>query len=346
MVRKNIMCGNCGRMGHEKKSCYDPITSYGLICLKFNIDDSIRDKLINKFTVTGKPTTKISSQRDSNFFYFHNKTIKIDMTLGCHKPPVFRIFTEEDEAKLFYYKDCIKFLMIERKHSLGFLEFIKGNYNIYTFDSIKKLFRQMTQYEIDIIGVNSYEDLVYPLFNNDNEEKETVLNKLFQHPKYGHKYQLARDKFNKLKYCNEYENYLELDTYVSNIKPKWDIKEWGFPKGKKYINQESIINCAQREFFEETGVDSSNYTVLNTLNTIEENLIGTNDIPYKHTYHLAIANKEFNLQPENGDFYETGDLRWMTYDEAMKAIRPYHQDRKRLLSCIYTFFMNNLIHLK
>ena len=50
------------------------------------------------------------------------------------------------------YKNSIKFLMIRRKNTLGYIEFIRGRYNIDNIDGIIFLFRQMTPLEIKKIG--------------------------------------------------------------------------------------------------------------------------------------------------------------------------------------------------
>ena len=38
--------------------------------------------------------------------------------------------------------------------------------------------------------------------------------------------------------------------------------EWGFPKGRRN-NKEKDINCAIREFYEETNFDNQDYQILN-----------------------------------------------------------------------------------
>lgn len=342
---RNIICGNCNRHGHDKKSCYDPITSYGIICIKFDVNDETLKKLIDKFTTNEKSVKKIISKRDNTFCYYHNKTFNITGTYGEITQPLIRLFCEEDEYKFHLLKQNIKFLMIERKTSLGYLEFIRGNYDIYNFASIKNLFRQMTQDEINNIGKNEYDDLLLSLYNQPNKEKNDILNDIFENPKLGSKYKLAREKFNYLKNKNLDETYFDLHTYVINVKPKWFNKEWGFPKGKKLINKEPILDCACREFTEETGINKNDYIIFNKLSPIEENLIGTNDISYKHVYFIAmITNNNIILDNQKGDFYETGDLKWMTFEESQEMIRPYHLDKKKIINCIYSFFLNNLIH--
>mgnify|MGYP004344525729 CR=1 FL=1 len=41
---------------------------------------------------------------------------------------------------------------------------------------------------------------------------------------------------------------------------------------------------------------------------------------------------------------EIGDIGWYTYYETIDRLRPYHTERIRLLSEVYMFIMNMLIH--
>ena len=43
--RKNITCCNCGKIGHVYKSCFNPITSMGIILYKNRDLKSIKNKI-------------------------------------------------------------------------------------------------------------------------------------------------------------------------------------------------------------------------------------------------------------------------------------------------------------
>ena len=53
----------------------------------------------------------------------------------------------------------IEYLMIRRKHTLGFIEFIRSNYKLDDIRYILKLFSVMTNNEKKIILTNNYEYL-------------------------------------------------------------------------------------------------------------------------------------------------------------------------------------------
>jgi hypothetical protein len=63
----------------------------------------------------------------------------------------------------------IKYLMIQRKDSLSFMEFIRGKYNTTDVDYLSKLLSSMTKNEINLIIDKSFEELWnYTWVQNNN----------------------------------------------------------------------------------------------------------------------------------------------------------------------------------
>ena len=137
---------------------------------------------------------------------------------------------------------------------------------------------------------------------------------------------------------------LDLDFYTKHIKPRWKKPEWGFPKGRRDKRAEENMTCACREFEEETGYKKNDYIILNKIEPIEEKLVGTNGISYKHIYYLSMNNRDKNIKITDYDKYEIGEIKWFSYDDAMCHIRPYHTDKKKSLTRVYLFILNYLIH--
>jgi 8-oxo-dGTP pyrophosphatase MutT (NUDIX family) len=52
-----------------------------------------------------------------------------------------------------------------------------------------------------------------------------------------------------------------LDELLENSKTNWTETEWEFPKGRKNY-QERDIDCALREFEEETGISKENINII------------------------------------------------------------------------------------
>lgn len=306
--KKNIFCGNCGKIGHIFKNCPDPITSYGFIGVKidFNKDNSDEINILN--------------------------TIKKNLFTDVIKPGIHGIkYTNEDDIKNFsYYTDKIKFLLIRRRHSLGYMEFIRGHYKVDNINAIIYLFKQMVQSEIDKIGTNNFYDLWIELWGNDSFKDS--------------EYKASKEKFERLKDGDD--DLLNLDFYVNKVKPQWDFPEWGFPKGRRSF-QESDIECAIRELDEETNLKKDNYEILSLTSPLEEIFIGTNGVQYRHCYYIFISNNSNDnlmIDPSNKiQVEEIGDIGWYTYHEIIEKFRPYHTERIKILSEVYITIINLVI---
>ena len=81
---------------------------------------------------------------------------------------------------------------------------------------------------------------------------------------------------------------------VFDSKTKWVEQEWGFPKGRRNY-KESNINCALREFEEETGYDKQSVSIIKNLLPFEETFVGSNLKSYKHIYFFAKCSKLSNF---------------------------------------------------
>jgi 8-oxo-dGTP pyrophosphatase MutT (NUDIX family) len=300
--KKILYCSNCGNIGHNFKFCLEPISSYGIILI--NINKKYKDKLLKKIIL--------------------NQDFKSHCGINLTKI--------EDIENFYYLKDKIKFLLIRRRHTLGFIEFIRGRYKVEHIDGIIHLFQQMTKEEISDICDNNFKKLWTELWyyskNKNNYEQE---------------YLVSEKKFNYLKY-NEFIT-LNLDFYINNVEPTWETAEWGFPKGRRNY-METDIECSKREFEEETNLNKEDYNILN-IGAFEENLIGTNGIRYKHIYYLGISekNKQLKIDINNlNQVGEIGDIGWFSYEQLISLIRPHHNDRKNIITKIYLNLLNLLIN--
>lgn len=297
-------CSNCGKNGHEFKDCKNPITSYGIILLSFN-----QPELLNEESINGDINNfEIGAESDG----IRGKNIK--------------------EVEIFStYKNTIKFLLIRRKHTLGYIEFIRGRYKIDNIDGIIFLFQQMTRDEIKKIEELSFDELWNDLWGN-SEKKNLFIQE----------YQKASTKFNELKTNN---TELGLAFYVKNVSPAWDQAEWGFPKGRKN-KTETNLESAIREFEEESNINEIDYKIINEIKPLIEEFIGTNGVKYKHIYYVAMYNskKRPEINPTNThQSGEIGAIGFYTYDELIQMIRPYHIERKKLITRLYMYLINKII---
>lgn len=347
--RKKILCANCGKLGHEFKYCNEPITSFGIINIK--IMDETNESLILKDKFSTKKNTfyKIVSKKYNDVKCYISDNIKLyDDNDGIYKLDNETIPYEDEEQihKFCYYRDKILFMMVSRRFSLGFIEFVRGKYDVSDTKTIINLFEQMYDEEIKFIRRNHYDDILYHFLNRNDEPREVVLNRIYE-GKYSNEYCEAKIKFNMLLNPSDDENSdipWDLNFYTKYIKPRLKGPEYGFPKGRRDKKTEENLTCACREFEEETGFKKNEYIVLNKIEPIEERLTGTNGINYKHIYYLAINECERIMKQEEYDYYEIGEIKWFTYDEAMAHIRPYHTEKKKILTKVYLFILNYLIH--
>jgi 8-oxo-dGTP pyrophosphatase MutT (NUDIX family) len=283
---------NCGKFGHNNKICTDPIISCGIICFKI-------DNLFKKVS----PIKKIEE-------YLFNKYIDIE-DYNYQNLHFIDLYNS--------YKNNIKFLLIQRKHSLSFIQFIRGFYNEKNIDDMNFLFELMSIEEVENIKNNDFDFLWNKVW------LKTAKSKIF------HKeYNTSKSKF----------LYLKNNNLLLNIKALYSSPEWGFPKGRRN-KFENNINCAQREFTEETGV--TNYNIFHRINCLEETFIGTNTIEYKHTYYIGgTTENKIDLSILN-ETYEIGDIGWYTINEVVELIRPYNKTKKDIINQLY-FFLNIIIH--
>jgi len=305
----SCLCSNCGKYGHKYKCCNEPITSMGIILVKIDGSDKLSENEINMM--------------------FDNSEEKININKKTHGIRCGTAF----EMNLFSLnKNKIKFLMIQRKHTLGYCDFIRGRYNPENIDGIIFLFQQMTQHEINKIGSLNFDELW--------DEFWTPRAKSLHKNEYEH----SKNLFIELSSWKH--NSLNLNFFVDNITPKWNDPEWGFPKGRRNI-KENNITCAVREFEEESGIDKSKYKILDNLEPITENLIGTNGIKYRHIYYIGITYDDIMPKIDKTNTHqneEIGGIGFYTYDDSIKLIRSYHINKKKILTTLYMYMINKFVN--
>lgn len=303
---KNIYCTNCGKPGHEYKYCKDAIISIGIILFKF--DYSKIKEIFSGLTTMSDDKVDII-----------NNGIKIE--------------SQSDISLFSKLRENIKFLTIRRKHTLGYIEFIRGRYKPDNVDGIVFLFQQMTKEEINKIGLMNIAEL-WDDFWVDPQKKLL----------YDKEFQKTKQKFDKLK--NNDETELTLDFYVKHVVPTWDQAEWGFPKGRRN-KMESNRECAMREFEEESGFTKNDYILLDGIKPLVEEFIGTNGIRYKHIYYVAYANNDKIPSVNSNNIHQTteiGDIGYYTYSEVIDMIRPYHIERKKIIMKLYMYLLEKIIN--
>jgi 8-oxo-dGTP pyrophosphatase MutT (NUDIX family) len=201
-------------------------------------------------------------------------------------------------------------LMVKRKDSMSYMEFIRGKYEISNVEYVKRLIKHMTIAEQNSISSSDFSVLWTKLWGNSRDTDSI-------------EFDIARDKFNSV----------PIQKLVKEVPSIFVEPEWGFPKGRR-MRGESDVACATREFFEETNIPAESYTVLPNL-TFNETFVGTNDIKYKHVYFVALLqdSKLINLSQKLTPMQrrEVSAVEWKTMMECKMITRPHYAERKKII---------------
>lgn len=226
-------------------------------------------------------------------------------------------------------ENAVEYLMICRKDTLGFIDFMRGKYVVQNKNYIMNMFKQMTVNEKELLIAHDFDFLWKKLWGN------TSLNSQYRSEEY-----LSKEKFNMLSMGVFNNNeYFSLKTLVeeSNQYYQWNEPEWGFPKGRRNY-QEKDFECAVREFCEETGYKADMLRNVQNILPFEEIFTGSNYKSYKHKYYLMNIDYDISLLNVIFDSTEVSNMKWCTYEECIKNIRPYNLEKCRLLTNINNCF--------
>jgi 8-oxo-dGTP pyrophosphatase MutT (NUDIX family) len=219
------------------------------------------------------------------------------------------------------YNNEYKYLMIRRKDSFGFIDFIRGKYTLYNINQIQNIINEMSNDEKKRILHDNFEKLWKGMWsdtpNSHYKNEESASLKKFENLKNGI---LIND------------TTVTISDIINTSDTNWEETEWEFPKGRKNY-KEKDLECALREFEEETGISSININIIENVLPFEETFIGTNLKAYKHKYFLACV-KDNNIDLNNFQKTEVSKLEWKSYDECINSIRPYNLEKKKLITNI------------
>jgi 8-oxo-dGTP pyrophosphatase MutT (NUDIX family) len=212
----------------------------------------------------------------------------------------------------------IRVLMIRRKDSMSYAEFMRGKYDPDDTDYMSTLMKNMTLKEQALVATEPFEVLWRQLWGDDRQSSDFVV---------------GRDRFNRLDRVGLMRNNLS----------EYTEPEWGFPKGRR-MRGETDMACAVREFGEETNIPREAYVVLRNI-LLEETFVGLNNVRYRHVYFVALlkqpelVNLTQRLTPMQRR--EISAIAWKSLEESRSLVRPHHSERlsmiNQLASVLETF---------
>lgn len=222
------------------------------------------------------------------------------------------------QNKNSYGVACVRFnkainkyeiLLVEKRCTYCFILFVCGVYRHRDGSSqLKTFFNHMTREEKKIILSMDFDNLYYHAFLRRLNNIEDIGDRI--------KYQTMCSRYKKL----TRKTLLDLmhDT-------KCITRIWEYPKGRKE-ESENDLNCAMREFEEETGIGPRAYEM------IDKNPyhIKFTDLNCQYTYVLYIAmyaeehssNMDFPFQTMEAQNTEVSNIRWVSSDVFKYFVSP------------------------
>jgi 8-oxo-dGTP pyrophosphatase MutT (NUDIX family) len=228
-------------------------------------------------------------------------------------------------------RNAFEYIMINRKDSLGFVDLIRGKYNVHNIMYLRNIINEMTLNEKDMILNKPFEDLWAYMWNFRNISN-----------RYKNEYDHSYKKYMFLKQgIDTTHGIYRLSDLIQDSDTKWCEPEWGFPKGRRNY-KESDIHTAMREFEEETGIRCKHIQILKNVSTFDENFTGSNYKSYRSRYFVAHMPYNENIEFCKQDC-EVSRIGWFTIDECMMKIRDNHQEKKDILDRIHKMICTHTI---
>ena len=323
--RMTLFCMNCGKNNHGYTQCQEPLSSYGVIC--------------------------------------------------------------------FYRADSGEYqvVMVRRQHTMSYVEFLRGKYDVNGAEYLVELFSGMTRAEIEFISANPDFEVLRRDLGMDNNWKRA----------YKAEYDNSELKFNYILNLGILANIIRavnhiwgtefaevgnqalspadkfwgmdgktggarLDELRARFNPTdtgtdtgtgiiigsvagkggklHEEPEWGIPKGRR-DNKETDLQCAIREFQEETQITGNDITIYKNIMPLEEVYVGNNGIKYRHIYFIGELTRNIpGIEANDTKFAgnkEIGGVRVFDQLAALGILRNHCVEKKKILQKAF-YIINNV----
>lgn len=190
---------------------------------------------------------------------------------------------------------CYEVLMIKKRHTYLFIEFVRGMYDPYKDYDLQHMFDAMTITEKSMIRTRNFNTLWHYCNGEPTKSSERSV------------YARSLRKYTAL--IGRGEDVLpSLLSKTTNANLLWEI-----PKGRPQKKETPLIS-ATREFEEETGLTKDSYRILFDEGTIEYSFIDCG-VRYKYIYYLAVLSSQVLPKYDYANehmLWELSELRFMT----------------------------------
>lgn len=225
------------------------------------------------------------------------------------------------------YPDTIEYLLIQRRDSIGFVEIMRGKYKLSDTEYIRQLLSKTTSSERQNLLEKPFDELWEALWGPPQEGTHAYRNEK----------EASRSKLEALQRGSP-----SLRQLITEAPPALATPEWGFPKGRKELNEKEFA-CAMRELWEETNISESQILPTRGLEPLHEEFTGSNAIRYCHKYYLAYAPPGVGEEGYAAAIAanphirrEVGDIRWCGLQEALSLLQK--ETKKEILLRVHGLF--------
>lgn len=237
--------------------------------------------------------------------------------------------------------DKYKFLLICRRNSQSYTEFLRGRYKLHDTYMLHDLFKHMTINERNIILSSNFDKLWDDMWINNKYKKTDSKSD----------YEFGRDKYDTLKkgiIINYKGNLINLDYIARTTYSIYKEPEWNFPKGRRNTS-ETDIECAIREFCEETNLNLEDIKIIDNKQSFVEIHKGTNRIKYRTIFFLAEYvgddNKLIIDKDNKHQVSEISKIGWFDYEEILIKFREYESFKKEIIENVMKKLKKNELNL-
>lgn len=218
-------------------------------------------------------------------------------------------------------ENTILYLLVQKRDSYEYMDLLMGTWK--TNDDVVHLVNGMSKKEKKRLINNDFDTLWNDLFATQNSY-------------ICREYERARDK---------YHSIINLTEIIENCNTSITL-QWGFPKGRKEAG-ETTLECAKREFVEETGYSINIVNIVNT-KTFSEFYTGNNKKSYCTHYFIGSSETQHDIVylDNHTDLRkkmissEIGDMKWCELNIACNLLS---NTRSALLKKIDLYIRKNCI---
>lgn len=217
-------------------------------------------------------------------------------------------------------------LLVKGRCSYEFLEFVSSNKIKKSIHVYKTLLSQMYIHELTCILSLNFDFMWHHAWLGTNKNKDMYIQQ--------------KQRFTEFWLSDD--NGDVLTKLIRTITPLTKNMRIEFPKGRMKNKDETELECACREVKEETGIDSSKYTIISGLVKIVT-FIQLN-IRYVYKYFVGVMNEiePLKLNLNNlAQVSEIMDIQWMTFDQICRI--DTRRRLERIVTPIFEYLSNSRI---